>query len=318
MKTKIFFINLIFFIQFMFAAAKTDALKFVEFQDPPNEARPRAYLCWVNGNFDLTQIAHELQEAKDKGMGGFDIWDVGTMINPDGRVPAGPVFMGDKSVQAIAFTVREATKLGLDIGLTISSSWNAGGTWVKPEHGAMGLFRSGVSVKGPSVFKGVLPFPELPERYDPARKTLIKKDSNGLPTFYREVAVLAVPVAKDSTLTDMSRIFDISDKLKQNGQIDWNAPAGDWEITRYVCAPTGQPLMIPSPNSVGRMIDHFSAGAMETHLLYFIEKLRKELGSFAGTALKHLYTDSYEVNSAIWTPKLPEEFEKRNGYSLIP
>jgi hypothetical protein len=35
----------------------------------------------VNGNFSLSQITYEMEQAMQKGMGGFDIWDVGTTID---------------------------------------------------------------------------------------------------------------------------------------------------------------------------------------------------------------------------------------------
>ncbi|MEJ7770208.1 MAG: hypothetical protein WKF89_20485 [Chitinophagaceae bacterium] len=44
-----------------------------------------------------------MQEAKAKGMGGFDIWDVGTFVDDKKIVPAGPPFMGDKSLQSIGW-----------------------------------------------------------------------------------------------------------------------------------------------------------------------------------------------------------------------
>jgi len=288
------------------------------FKNPPISARPRAYWCWVNGNFDLSRLTEELKEARDKGMGGFDIWDVAGWVDPNKVIPAGPPFMGDESVGAICHAVREATKLGLEIGLTISSSWNAGGSWVQPEDGAMGLFRSEVTVVGPENFDGHMPFPEIPEYYDERRKMILFKRPDGRPTYYKEVAILAFPLENESMIADQTQIIDLSDKLQSDGKINWSVPAGKWRLTRYVCTGTGQPLMSPSPNSNGLMIDHFSAQAMERHLQFFIEKLQAELGDFRDTALKYLYTDSYEVNSAVWTPQLPDEFKKRTGYSLIP
>jgi hypothetical protein len=59
------------------------------FQNPPVIARPKALWPWVNGNFSLSQITYEMEQAKQKGMGGFDIWDVGTVIDPDKIVPDG-------------------------------------------------------------------------------------------------------------------------------------------------------------------------------------------------------------------------------------
>jgi len=110
------------------------------FRNPPLSARPKALWPWPNANVDFTQLTYEMEEAVRKSMGGFGIWDLGVLVDPDSVIPAGPAFLSDESVQAIAFTLREADRPGLEIGLTFSSSWNAGGSWVKVEDGAMGLF----------------------------------------------------------------------------------------------------------------------------------------------------------------------------------
>ena len=285
------------------------------FKNPPLEARPIGLWDWTNGNVSLPQITLEMEEAKAKGMGGFDIWDVGTFVDQKNIVPAGPPFMGDQSLQAIGHAVREAERIGLRLGLITASSWNSGGSWVTPKHSAMGLFKSSVTVQGPKVYKGKIPFPELPETMG-NKKMLIERGPDGLPTFYKEIALLAVPLDKKELAADEVKI--ISSKIDKAGNISWKVPEGRWKIIRYVGAPTGQPLQVPSPNSNGRMLDHFSAEATEMHINFFVDKLKKELGTLENRSLKYLYADSYEVKSAIWTPTLVNEFEKRMGYSMIP
>ncbi len=277
------------------------------FLNPPVNARPKALWPWVNGNFSLSQITFELEQAKQKGMGGFDIWDVGISVDPDSIVPAGPAFLSDESVNAIGHAVREATKLGMEIGLITSSSWNAGGSWVKPEHGAMGLFRSDTVITGPETFKGLLPLPPVPEAIR----------SHGLP-YYREVALLAYPEYKEPHVLPQLQIIDLGKFKDKKGIIKWNVPAGRWKIIRYVCMPTAQQLAIPSEASKGLMIDHFSADAQKFNMKYVLDRLKPVLEDPASASLKYLYEDSYEVNSAVWTPLMPEEFQKRTGYSLIP
>jgi hypothetical protein len=297
---------------------KSDNSLAAGFLNPPISARPKALWPWVNGNFSLQQITYELEQAKAKGMGGFDIWDVASMIrNPDHPMPDGPPFLSDKSLQGIAHAVREAERIGLELGLVSSSSWNAGGAWVKPEHGAMGLFRSDTLIHGPSEFSGRIPFPEIPETFH-GRKMLLHNDPNTrLPQYFKEVAILAHPLKSDSTIADPTAIHSLESEF-QNGNLRWKVPAGTWRITRYVCAPTGQPLMLPSPNSNGLMLDHFSSAAQEANINYIFGRLKSALGSLHNRSLKYIYEDSYEVNSAVWTPRLSEEFQKRNGYSLIP
>ena len=288
------------------------------FVNPPLPARPKALWPWVNGNFSLSQITYELEQAKQKGMGGFDIWDVASTINPDHIMPDGPAFLSDESLQGIAHAIREADRIGLEIGLVTSSSWNAGGAWVKPEHGAMGLFRSDTLVQGPARFQAKIRFPRIPE-YDSDRKMLLHHDSvTGLPIYFKEVAVLAHPVATDSSIAKPTTILNLDSSVSDDFVLTWQVPAGQWRIIRYVCAPTGQPLMLPSPNSNGLMLDHFSVEAQEANMSYILNRLKSALGNLKNRSLKYLYEDSYEVNSAVWTAKFPEEFEKRNGYSLLP
>ena len=284
------------------------------FQDPPVSARPKAYLTFVNGNFDLAEIRRELEEAKRMGMGGFDIWDVGVLVDPDSVIPAGPPFMGRESVEAIAFAVREGKRLGLEMGLVAASSWNDGGPWVKPEDGVMGLFRSELTVSGPARFAGELPFPEISRKMGRLR-ALLDLDERGIPRFYRDVAVLAYP---DSARFPRSAVIDLSDSLSPDGWLSWQVPPGRWRIVRYVCFGTGQPLAIPSPNSNGLVVDHFSARAMERHLNVFFQRLEAVLGPLGQSGLRYLYSDSYEANSASWTPGLVQIFRERRGYDPLP
>jgi hypothetical protein len=288
------------------------------FRHPPLAARPRALWPWINGNTDLAEITHELEEAKAQGMGGFDIWDIRPVVDEDKVVPKGHAFMGPESVQAIAHAVREATRLGLDLGLTIASGWNAGGSWTRPEHATMGLFRSDKEVEGPGRVTIELPFPDLPKEYKDQGRALIERDAAGRPAFSREVAVLAVPVTTDKVIPSVAAVVDLSGRMDAAGNLAWEVPAGRYRIVRYVCANTGQPMISSSALSNGPMIDHFNPEATEVHLRYFIDKLTAELGPLEKTALKYLYTDSYEVRGELWTPRLLEEFRRRVGYDMTP
>jgi len=97
----------------------------------------------------LDGLTRDLEEAKDKGLGGLEMWDTEAMRNPNGYVPAGPPFMGPESVAAMHHSMKEAKRLGLDLGLITSSGWNAGGSWVTPEYASKTLFYSNLVVYDP-------------------------------------------------------------------------------------------------------------------------------------------------------------------------
>ena len=298
--------------------ADTTNITYLEagFKNPPLDARPKALWDWVDGNFEKSEITRELEEAKAKGMAGFDIWDVWSVVDETDMMPDGPPFMSEEYVDAIAHAINEATRLDMELGLIIASGWNAGGSWVQPEHATVGQFRSTTTVRGPAQLNKKLPFPELPEAYGRWGEAIIPRGADGLPVFRGEVAVLATP-AGDSTLTG-GEIIDISDKMQPDGTLQWEVPEGTWEVTRYVYTNTGQPMIAHTPNSKGPMLDHFNPEATEMHIRYFADKLQEKVGSFEDKAFRYLYTDSYEVRGDLWTPRLVELFEQRIGYSLIP
>ena len=77
------------------------------FDNPPLSARPRAYWAWMNGNVSIPHLTKDLEEMKDKGLGGLDIFDIGAR-DPFGVVPEGVEFLGKESMEAIGHAVREA------------------------------------------------------------------------------------------------------------------------------------------------------------------------------------------------------------------
>jgi len=291
-----------------------------DFVDPPARARPSAYMDFVDGNFQLEEITREMEEARKMGMGGFDIWDVSSRVDEDSIMPRGPAFMSEASVEAIVHAIKEAERLGLDLGLVIASGWNAGGTWTLPRHQTMGLYHSRVRATGPASITRQLAYPILRDtaRRDHRGKPIhIPRGPDGKPLYSKEVAVLAWQ--EDALGEVPGKVLDLSAHMDSSGLLRWEVPEGTWIISRYVCANTGETMFSATPNSIGPMIDHFSAEAGERHIRFFIDKLEAALGRpLKGSGLKYFYTDSYEVRGQLWTPAMADEFESRYGYSLIP
>lgn len=294
------------------SAAAGDALQ-AGFRNPPDAARPAGYWAWMNGYVDQEQFGQELNEWKRRGLRKAYIFECGAR-DPQRIVPIGPAFLSAESVQAIGRAIREAGGLGIELGFTTSSSWNAGGSWVTPEYASMGLYPSTTTVQGPGKFTGVLPFPSSV----PARAP---KRPDGRPMFYRDVAVLAVPAEEDRPAAgevDLIPVRDLSQHLEADGRLTWDVPPGQWALMRFVCTNTGQGLAIPSPKSEGLAIDHFSAAATRMHFEYLIRKLAREVGPLKNTPLTTMYLCSYELRGAAWTPDFLEQFQKRRGYDMKP
>jgi len=291
------------------------------FLNPTGTARPKVYWWCLNGNIDTISAKQEFLEMKKAGIGGFDFFEIG-VPKQDSIIPGGPAFLSDESLKVIKFAVREAGKLGLEMGLNLSSSWNAGGSWTKAKNAGKSLYYSKIIIKGGSGIQKIkIPFPEISfpkaSLIGGTGKPLIPFQPNGRPVYYEEVAILAIPENTMKNNLDTTNIINVTSFFDSAKDIlNWKAPAGDWEILRYICSNSGQELVLPSPHSAGLTIDHFDSIAVEEHLMYIIKRLRPILGDFRKTALKSLYLASYEARGFVWTSTLPNEFKKVNGYDI--
>ena len=204
------------------------------FLNPPEEAKPRGYWVWPNGNFDYAAIRHELAEFKAKGLGGVDIFDLG-IRNTKGSIPPGPGFMSVEQVDGIAFALAEAKRHGLKLGLIVSSSWNAGSTWTPPEFASMNLVAWRDEVTGPLRYERVLPFPELPEFFQKPYGKFplhVPKDEQGRPIYRKDVAVLAYPLDAEGRIADPKQVRLLNDRVDAAGS-SRPASACCWIWTRW-------------------------------------------------------------------------------------
>ena len=101
------------------------------FIDPPDEARPRAWWHWMDGNVDPAGIVRDLRWLHDVGVRGVQVFD-GGMGGP--LVVPAPVRPGSEAwKEAVDTAKRTASELGMELAVATSSGWSAaGGPWVEP------------------------------------------------------------------------------------------------------------------------------------------------------------------------------------------
>jgi (4-O-methyl)-D-glucuronate---lignin esterase len=311
--------------------------------NPPTSARLRAYWWWLNGNVTKASITRDLEQMKAKGFGGALICDAGG-ADQDGnaQVPHGPTFFSPAWRALFKHTLREAHRLGLVMGLNIQSGWNLGGPMVTPDDAPKKLvwtklrFRGGTGLtpklkrpKGRDNYYRDLFVLAYPIRHAPQlenrrplenlqQKALFKAlqpfsapDSTPL---FQEFP--ATPGEEDARVSD---VIDLTSKLRPDGTLDWQAPPGDWEIFRLGCTLNDHcRVSTCSQGWNGYALDPFDAGAFKRYWNAVVEPLIADAGPLAGTTLKWLHTDSWEIDVANWTPTLRAEFRKRRGYDLLP
>ncbi len=134
------------------------------------------------------------------------------------------------------------------------------------------------------------------------------------------VKMETAPTTKDQ-IVDKHSVIDLTGKVKDDGTLEWDVPAGEWRIIRmgYVCS--GAQNHPASKFGKGLEVDKLSAAALDYHFEAYAAKLCRHLGDLAGdvtSGLNNILVDSYEVGSQNWTKDLEKEFEKRTGYSMTP
>jgi hypothetical protein len=163
------------------------------FRNPPHSAGIRCFWWWLNGNVTKEAITRDLEEMKDKGFNGAMIFDAdGSSQQGNHSVPAGPVFGGPEWTKLFVHACQEAKRLDLELSLNIQSGWNLGGPKVTAEESTQQLVWSKTEVAGPATFEQVLTTPATSSH------------------FYRDVAVIAVPIPRvqDNNRTGESRKID--------------------------------------------------------------------------------------------------------------
>ena len=107
-----------------------------DFREPPTSAQPWAYWWWLDGAASKEGITADLEAMKQQGISGVLLFDAG-VGGPN--APKGQVFMSDGWRELFRHALREADRLKIEVGVNLCSGWNAGGTWVTPEHAAKKL-----------------------------------------------------------------------------------------------------------------------------------------------------------------------------------
>lgn len=103
----------------------------VAFVDPPDEARPRAWWHWMDGNIDPAGIERDLRWLHATGVRGAQVFDGGMggpLVVPSPVRPGAPEWH-----RAVDAAVETAGALGMELAVATSSGWSAsGGPWVAP------------------------------------------------------------------------------------------------------------------------------------------------------------------------------------------
>jgi hypothetical protein len=314
------------------------------FRHPPASARPWVFWFWVNGNISKEGITKDLEALHRVGVGGLIWMEVsGSKWAPEGGVTT----LSPQWHDCMQWTVKECARLGLELDLTVAPGYGSGGPWITQETSMQELVWSEQTVEGGKAVK--LTVPKVKDTGAKKEARQAQGGSNKGSHSYKDVAVLAMrlpasPAArayripemkaksglssdlpKDNSsakkppadaITPLEEIIDLTGKMSPDGRLDWDPPAGTWQIIRFG-HDSNFKMTRPCPESaVGLECDRLATVGIDAHYDGFLKKILTDAGASAGKALNHVHIDSWEAGGQNWTSTFPSEFLKRRGYDL--
>ena len=125
-------------------------------------------------------------------------------------------------------------------------------------------------------------------------------------------------IESDANAILLKNVLDLSERMSADGQLDWNAPGGQWIVARFGYTTTGSENGPATAEGKGLECDKMDTSALNHHFRSFPRKLIDAAGDFTGNTFKYLFIDSWECEYQNWCEDFPSEFEKRRGYNLLP
>jgi hypothetical protein len=255
-------------------ALPTDAL-LRGFVDPPNEARPRVWWHWMNGNISTEGIKLDLEWMHRVGVGGVTIFE--GAINTPQVVPHRLIYMTPEWKQAFNTAVITARKMNMEVAIASSPGWSeTGGPWVPASQGMKKMVWSTTRVEGGKPFAGKLAHPPQVDGTFQNFQVPGRRAPDGTittpPEFYTDVAVIAYKIPDgDKTQQELNPKVTASDGTPNvpalsDGDVSTVAldlPAStqgneSWVELDYGHPQTIQAVTLASLNDVISVFDHES------------------------------------------------------------
>lgn len=311
-----------------------------QFQTPPKKYRPIARWWWPGNGVTDEELRREIGVLDKAGFGGAEIqpfikgFDLKQFSETEQRAMesyATPSFF-----RHVATAADEARKREMFIDYTFGSGWPfGGGMAITPELAAIELRSTHLSVEGPAKFQQRLQVPSVTDG-DPTHGADTLK---GLPEGWAErirkrtklVAVVAVQgedakwdfnqgggraLRKPGRLQRETPV-DLTSRLQPDGTLNWDVPAGTWQVFAFASVPTAQRVNAGAGREPQLVMDHMNSEAFAAHAKRVGDSAVPILGEYLGDGLRAIFCDSLEVRANLfWSDDFPAEFRRRRGYDL--
>ena len=160
-----------------------------QFADPPQEARPRVWWHWMDGNVSMDGILKDIDWMERAGIGGFHQFDAGGIGLPpivDETMP----YQTPQWKVAMRYAMELAASKGMETAVASAPGWSStGGPWVKPEDAMKKLTWRTYEISGNGLDVAVFRMPPL---YNTPGTYQNVADGGNAEPWFQHIATVAV------------------------------------------------------------------------------------------------------------------------------
>ncbi len=121
---------------------------------------------------------------------------------------------------------------------------------------------------------------------------------------------------KPGEAIDASKVVDLTGKMRPDGTLDWEAPAGKWIVMRLGYGITGEMNHPATPAATGLEVDKLSRRDVQAYVEEYARMISGAAGEYFGKSFKYFLMDSWEAGQENWTDEMLAEFQRRRGYAM--
>ncbi len=128
----------------------------------------------------------------------------------------------------------------------------------------------------------------------------------------------ATPAVPAELVIARKNVINLTSKMRKDGTLDWEVPAGKWVILRMGYSLTGEKNHPATPEATGFEVDKLSRKHVDSYVQNYVGQVSDALGPYFGKSFRYFLMDSWEANNENWTEDMINEFRARRGYDPTP
>ncbi len=135
-----------------------------------------------------------------------------------------------------------------------------------------------------------------------------------------EVYPFATPSTDSASEISKADVVNLTGKLRPDGTLDWQVPAGRWTVLRLGYSLTGSTNHPATKEATGLEVDKLNHRYVKNYMENYLNSYRDAVGAgmMGSRGIRSVVTDSWEAGTQNWTDDMIAQFRSRRGYDPAP